>query len=153
MGADYEASILYWVLIDLNSWGQALVRADRVLDSWARRCDNPLPHYGVPYRPTEWREIEIECGDTDIPLNSAERQSYSRALKALEVAGVVEVCRRGGRAGFIRPTPKGLAVALRLHESPDRRAVRKAVETAAWGTPEHLQAIDLPKGRKRHGAD
>ncbi len=146
MARNTEAEqVLYWIAVGLDAWGGDLL--SRSEDAWwAKRIDdarNAPPayeytHFGIPYDPTEWREI-----DEEPPLSPTDRKAFSRAVEALEEAGLVTVVRRHGkRATHLRPTPKGLTIACRMETGVDLRLVKKAMRTVQWATPAHIRAID-----------
>jgi hypothetical protein len=136
---DYEAEILYWMVVSLDAFGSAILRNDKHLDRWANLPDAPCRLHGPRYDPTTWR---TEQG----PPTPADRQGFSCAAQSLEAAGLVVLVRQHGkRVSHVRPTPLGLRVALTLAPEADLAAIAKAIKTAAWGTAAHLATIKTSK--------
>lgn len=133
---DFQAEILHWLVVSLDAFGEALLRGDPHLDRWAGFYDTPIKVFGPPYDPKLWWEADHGV------IGVAERQAFSRAAKTLEAAGLVVLIRQHGtRLSHLKPTAKGLQVALRLTPEADRVSIAKAVRTATWGTKQHLAAI------------
>ena len=141
---DVQAETLYWLIVSLDAFGQALLRNDPQLDRWAHFHNTECKVFGPRYDPAGWWSADHG------QIGPAERQAFSRAAKSLETLGLVTLIRRhGSRLSHVRPTPKGLAVGLRLAPEASRAAIRAAIQTAEWGTSDHLDALDqAAKARK-----
>lgn len=132
MAIDYEAEILRHCLFALEAWGGYIVAGER----WALNPTFEIAVHGIEYRPAFWMDRALE------PF---ERQGFSRGARELERLGLLDLVGTGRRLRFLRPTPKGLTIAVKLlrgnGEAIDLDIITAALGRAAWATPGHLDAV------------
>lgn len=144
---DYEREILVQALSWLDFWGWALVTCDAGdrTNSWCRDRTSKFPaeyeKLGARYIPAMW----AEWGGYE--LTAAGRQAFSRAARHLESLGLIVAVRQSGtRLTHLRPTPRGLRVAVRLAQDdgnpPDLEYIAKAMLEAGWVTEGHREVLN-----------
>jgi hypothetical protein len=120
---EYARSILLSVLVEI----EGLPRLGDALKRGATWELKQVRDQGIEYKPAKWNGV---------PLDEAQRQAYSRAVLHLEKFGIVQRIteRHRDRVTHVRPTSRGLRLALRLAgRSADRSAVTEGLQLTHWG--------------------
>jgi hypothetical protein len=138
---DYKVASLVGILADLDGFGGAL------LAPWgwqSRKFNDPryprpysMSHDGPPYSPRMWLGRRP---------TTTESQAFHRVTLDLARQGLVElIARYNGRTTHVRPTPRGLDVAIKVvrqgGEEPGLDNIMAALDASKWASPKHRQAV------------
>ena len=141
---DYDSAVMRHLIASLDAWGTAL-RAGEKWASWWWNAKNPA---------AALRSLGVSASVTEImdnaELDAAGRMALMRCIRGLCTAGLLVPIRRNGhRITHLRPTSKGLAVAVALVRQeggkPDLDAVLVALDAAEWATDELRAAVEAMK--------